>query len=85
MSQNENFENLFIALVNCFVFIISGYVVGRLNLITSNQAKGISKLTGLLIYFNNYMNILMKNFFIKFIYWLLVGIFVRVKFLLFKS
>jgi len=46
MSQNENFENLFIALVNCFVFIISGYVVGRLNLITSNQAKGISKLTG---------------------------------------
>ena len=50
MSQNENFEKLFIALVNCFVFIISGYVVGRLNLITSNQAKGISKFTGVLIY-----------------------------------
>jgi len=28
------------------VFIISGYVVRRLNLITSNQAKGISKFTG---------------------------------------
>ena len=49
MSQNENFEKLFIALVNCFVFIISGYVVGRLNLITSNQAKGISRFTGLFI------------------------------------
>ena len=56
MSQNENFEKLFIALVNCFVFIISGYVVRRLNLITSNQAKGISKFTGLFVYLINCIN-----------------------------
>ena len=46
LDQNDmSVEKVFSIIVQCFGLIITGYLFGRLNLITQEQSKGISAFT----------------------------------------
>ncbi|GAB6023980.1 hypothetical protein CHUAL_008706 [Chamberlinius hualienensis] len=45
-SSDINFDNLYPAIVECFVIILSGYVAGRMNLISPSESKGINTFVG---------------------------------------
>ena len=45
-SMNLSIDNLYPAIVQCFVVILAGYIAGRASLITSPQGKGIGTFVG---------------------------------------
>ena len=45
-SMGLSIDNLYPAIVQCFVVILAGYIAGRASLITSSQGKGIGTFVG---------------------------------------
>lgn len=45
-SMSLSIDNLYPAIVQCFVVILAGYIAGRASLITSSQGKGIGTFVG---------------------------------------
>ena len=45
-SMNLSIDNLYPAIIQCFVVILAGYIAGRASLITSSQGKGIGTFVG---------------------------------------